>query len=420
MKDQKIKDQKPAFVRRAIVGFLFLVCLNLLSCAFETSFAFASSVPAGLPQYFALGLKNGPPQLSWMTGSAVRWNYRYQYLNAGWENWSSPTRQFVTNYIQDSTSHGYIPVFDWYEAGSQGGGPNVLFPHLSTPSFMNTYFSSYRLMLQKAGAFHSTVIVHVEPDMWSIMQQQRSQDPTTIAVSVASSGFIDVSSFANNASGFAKALVALRNKYAPNVLLAWDNSVWAVNFDPTCYNGCWSSPAAYGGRVASFYQKLAANFDLIFFNTSDRDSDYKVRVWGQPSAYAWWSSSAFNNFRQYIAAIYQATGRKSLLWQTPIGNTLSRTENDTTNHYQDNRAQYFLTPGNTPNITNYVNAGVIGILFGEGAAGNTTYWDAANDGITNPPAIDGNTLVSTYADDDGGYLRTRAAAYYASGPVPSP
>ena len=104
----------------------------------------------------------------------------------------------------------------------------------------------------------------------------------------------------------------------------------------------------------------------------------------------------------------------------PIGNTLSRTENDTTNHYQDNRAQYFLTPGNKPNITNYANAGVIGILFGEGAAGNTTYWDAANDGITNPPAIDGNTLVSTYADDDGGYLRTHAAAYYASGPVPSP
>ena len=104
----------------------------------------------------------------------------------------------------------------------------------------------------------------------------------------------------------------------------------------------------------------------------------------------------------------------------PLGNTLSRTENDTTGHYQDNRAQYFLNPGNRQNITNYVNAGVIGILFGEGAAGNATYWDAANDGVTNPPAIDGNTLVSASADDDGGFLRTRAAAYYASGPVPSP
>ena len=216
-----MKDQKPASAHRAIGASLILFCLNLLSCAFETNLAFASSVPAGLPQYFALGLKNSPPQLSWMTGSAVRWNYRYQYLNVGWENWSSPTRQFVTNYIQDSVSHGYIPVFDWYEAGSQGGSPSVLFAHLSTPPFMNSYFSSYRLMLQKAGAFHSTVIVHVEPDMWSTMQQQRSQDPATIAVSVASSGFTDVSSFTNNASGFAQALIALRNIYAPNVLLAW-------------------------------------------------------------------------------------------------------------------------------------------------------------------------------------------------------
>lgn len=69
------------------------------------------------------------------------------------------------------------------------------------------------------------------------MQQQRSQDPAKIAGSVASSGFTDVSSFAYNASGFAQALVALRNKYAPNVLLAWDNSAWAVNFDLTCYRG---------------------------------------------------------------------------------------------------------------------------------------------------------------------------------------
>src|SRR5664279_4288385 len=76
---------------------------------------------------------------------------------------------------------------------------------------------------------------------------------------------------------------------------------------PLC---CWSSPAAYGGRVASFYQKLAANFDLIFFNTSDRDSDYKVRVWGQPSANACGVLPHLIIFRQYIAAICQATGRK--------------------------------------------------------------------------------------------------------------
>jgi hypothetical protein len=374
--------------------------------------------PAALLPYFALGLKNTSINLSWMTGSGVAWNYRYQYLNVGWESWNSPSGQIVTNYIQDSVNNHYVPVFDWYEAGSQSSSASSLFSNLSSASFMNAYFASWKLMLQKAGAFTSPVIVHVEPDMWSFMQQQLSQDPTTITVSVGSSGFSEVGSFANNASGLAKALIALRNTYAPNVLLAWDNSMWAVNYDPTCYRPCWSSAATYGSYVASFYQKLAANFDMIFFHTSDRDSDYKATVLGQPSGQAWWNDTTFDRFKQYIAAIYQATGLKSMLWQTPIGNTLYLTCNNTNYHYQDNRAQYFLQAGNRQHIIDYVNAGVIGVMFGEGQTGNTSYWDNAGDGITNPLAINGNTLSSTYSDDDGGFLRTSAAAYYSSGPVP--
>src|ERR687888_1635107 len=94
------------------------------------------AVPTGLPSYFALGLKNTPPNISWMTGSGVPWNYRYHYLNVGWENWNSPTGQFVTNYIQDSVSNGYIPVFDWYEAGSQSSNLTMLFSNLASPSSM--------------------------------------------------------------------------------------------------------------------------------------------------------------------------------------------------------------------------------------------------------------------------------------------
>ena len=35
--------------------------------------------------------------------------------------------------------------------------------------------------------------------------------------------------------------------------------------------------------------------------------------------------------------------------------------------------------------------------------------------MTNPKQINGNTRLSLSADDDGGYFRERAAAYYASG-----
>ena len=38
--------------------------------------------------------------------------------------------------------------------------------------------------------------------------------------------------------------------------------------------------------------------------------------------------------------------------------------------------------------------------------------DAAKDGVTNPAPINGNTRASLSADDDGGYFKRQARAYY--------
>ena len=57
-------------------------------------------------------------------------------------------------------------------------------------------------------------------------------------------------------------------------------------------------------------------------------------------------------------------------------------------------------------------------LFGGGAGGVTCACDAAGDGITNPPAINGNSLTSLSADDDGGFFKQKSANYYQSGPIP--
>ncbi|HSJ45691.1 MAG TPA: hypothetical protein VK923_13510 [Euzebyales bacterium] len=40
------------------------------------------------------------------------------------------------------------------------------------------------------------------------------------------------------------------------------------------------------------------------------------------------------------------------------------------------------------------------------------------DGVTHPPPIDGNDLWSRSPDNDGGFLRDRAAAYYKRGAIP--
>jgi hypothetical protein len=57
----------------------------------------------------------------------------------------------------------------------------------------------------------------------------------------------------------------------------------------------------------------------------------------------------------------------------------------------------------------------VGFLFGGGADGTTCACDAQHDGVTNPQPIGANTRVSFSADDDGGYFRAQARAYYRAG-----
>src|SRR5205085_8348544 len=108
-------------------------------------------------------------------------------------------------------------------------------------------------------------------------------------------------------------------------------------------------------------------------------------------------------------------GVRMVAWQIPLGNSVMRAENQTWNHYQDNRVQWLLGPASREHLRAYVAAGFVGFLFGRGGDGATCACDAAGDGVTNPPPIDGNTRTSLSADDDGGFFKARAAAYYRSG-----
>jgi hypothetical protein len=106
---------------------------------------------------------------------------------------------------------------------------------------------------------------------------------------------------------------------------------------------------------------------------------------------------------------------RELLWWIPFGNMKVRAENNTTHHYQDNRVEWLLDEPARSRLSAYVNAGVIGFLFGGGNGEVTDASDAAGDGVTNPAPINGNTMTSLSADDDGGFFYDRAAAYYAAG-----
>jgi hypothetical protein len=371
-----------------------------------------------------LGLADAPGGAAALHASAP-FKFRYQYLAGGvntgngWSTWN-PNGQFVSWYVADSADHGTVAVFPYYmllqstpATGASESAKDL--SNLANPATMAAWYADLRLFFQRA-AGSQTVILHVEPDLWGYIEQATGtdDDATQIPASVASSGDAALTGLPNTAAGFAKAIVRLRDQLAPNVLLAYHLSVWGTNWDIAYSNSPDSQVDTLAARAGAFYRSLGASFDLTFTDIADRDASFKQIVYGDGGA-SRWDDADFVRYARFVKGYVADTGHRVVVWQIPLGNTKMRAMNDTWGHYQDNRAQWFLDdPGGT-HLAMWRDAGVLALLFGGGADGTTCACDGQGDGVTNPAAINGNTRLSLSADDDGGYFRERAAAYYATG-----
>jgi hypothetical protein len=390
--------------------------------------------PSALPNTLWLGLGNDGPQLSWMTGSGSPWYARYVYLAGGvntghsWTTWNTPSGAYATNYMNASAAAGYVPVFTYDQLLASlphtGSGESAQdLSNLANPSTMFAYYSEWQFLMTLCGQYGKTVIVHLEPDLMGYIELSDGNNATATPAAVASSGFPQAAGYPNTAAGFAQVLVHLRDLYAPNVLLAFNVSPWASGQDVSTSTQSLDI-GTLAQDVATFYQSLGANFDLLFYQVASRDAAYFQYVLGDGTAY-WWDMSNqtvpnFSRFAQWTLDLTLDTGKRGVLWHVPIGNNVYDTENNTTGHYQDNKVVYFLGPNRTANLTQFADAGIIGIMFGAGNPQCTNYFDQQGDGITNPAPIDGNTKVSIVSDDDGGYLRFQGKAYYHGTPIALP
>jgi len=417
-------------------------------------------VPAGLPAHFGVGLAAHPDDsgiYGWMPNSGIPFDYAYQYLAAGvntgqgWQTWNT-SAQFPLWYAQGASSHGYIPVFPYYQLLQSNGPCNSCgeaqrdLANLNSASVMSAYFDDFRMLMRRLGGgtwdgitgYGRTAVVHVEPDLSGYAEQAAlfsnlcygfcvgtGNDASLVKAAVASSGVSDVAGYANTFRGFMSALQHLRDVYAPNVLLAFHVSDWATGQDIGSSTDATLDAAAYGRQAGQFAVSAGAGgYDLVFNDVADRDAGYYEHVIGRN---VWWDrlNVALPNFKrweQYLAAVTGTVGRSAIVWQIPLGNQWFDTVNNTDGHYQDNRAEYFFG-----HLAELQQAGVIGLLFGAGAGGPTTNTDDKADGITNPPSFcttrgvsSGqvcNNHTSSVSDDDGGYLRMAAANYFKA-PLP--
>jgi hypothetical protein len=314
-------------------------------------------IPPGWPHHLALGVADSPGDAhSVRVRSSV--DMRYQYLAGGvntghgWATWN-PDGSFVSMYVRESFAAHVTPVFSYYQllqsSPSVGSSEQARdLSNLRDPATMRAYWADFELLLRRvnAAAGRRLVIIHVEPDLWGYLEQARA---TALARS------------------FAHRLIALRNRLAPHVLLAYHLSVWGTDEDLTNNKPSLARVDELAAISAAFYESLQANFDLVFNDVTDRDAGYYQYVESNPRT--WWGPADFARENRYIAGFTRRTHTAVVLWQLPLGDTYL---NNTWGHYRDNRLQWWLGGDSTAHLRATRAAGVIGLLFGAGATGCTT------------------------------------------------
>ena len=171
-------------------------------------------------------------------------------------------------------------MFSYYQLlqsspGNSQGEPAGEIANLVNTSTMTSYYHDLNLFFQRAAA-NSPVVLHVEPDLWAYLaaagpEQQRDDR----AGAGRRDRPADLAGLPNNAAGFAQPFVRLRDKYAPNVMLAYHFSTWGTGTDILYSRPADATVSSLGVRTGQFYQSLGANFDIAFTDLSDRDAAFK-------------------------------------------------------------------------------------------------------------------------------------------------
>jgi hypothetical protein len=244
----------------------------------------------------------------------------------------------------------------------------------------------------------------MEPDLFGYIEQHAAHgDASTVPAAVASTGIPPLHGLPNTAAGFAQAVLVLRDRLAARVIVGYPISIWGTGKDIHLSHPTSTEVDRMATAAVAFYRSLHASFDVTFTELTDRDAGYAEIVNGEGSG-AWWAPVDFTHDLRFLRDYHARIPLPIVMWQIPLGNTVSPTVNNTPYHYKDNKVQWLLGSGSGPHLRAFVNAGGAALLFGGGQAQDTDAGDASGDGHP----------------DDGGYFDARARAYYAAGALSLP
>ena len=380
----------------------------------------AGTIPTGLPARLLVGLFEDTGQ-TWMKDSGVPWDVRYRYLTKGWVNnwgWGARDGSFAQQFMTESSSRGFLPAFQYYQVNDEAGGGEAQFlSKVQNSTTMKSYFSDFKLLLQRAREFNKPVLVLLEADGFGLLQQQTQNQPNAYAA-VAATGLPELAGLPNTVAGWGLAFLQLRKSVgASNVVLGLHVSGWASGKD-VCYFSVTDALQPEVDKVYSFLKPLGlgtnttgATYDVLVGDPLDRDSDFYARTLGQNR---WWdasntaslSSASFNRYAEWLRLWNLASGKRWVLWQIPEGNS-NHLNVDNLNTatprlgYKDNRPEYFFGTDGATHRERFANSGVIALLFGRGEGRQSSH------------------LNDLYTDGQP-FLKSRAGAFLKAGGLAIP
>lgn len=378
----------------------------------------SGAVPSGVPPRMVVGLFEEWGG-TWLRDSAVPWDVRYAYFVKGWANnwgWGAHDGSMASAFFNECSSSNFIPAVQFYQLhGESGGGEGQFLAKTQNAATMASYFSDFKLLMQRAKQFNKPVIVMIEADGTGFLQSQANQNPNTYSA-IAASGLPELAGLPNTVAGWGLAFLQMRKAVgANNVVLGMHISGWASGKDIAHYSV--SDPLQ--PEVDKVYNFLAplglsanqtgATYDFLVGDPLDRDADfYRVNQgvdrWWDASDSAPINSKSFNRYAEWLRLWNVKAGKRWLLWQIPLGNSnhLNVYNNGGSREgYKDNRAEYFFGASSRAHLEKFASSGVFGLLFGAGAGGQSSY---QND---------------TYSDGQL-FMKSRAGAFLKAGGLPIP
>jgi hypothetical protein len=359
-----------------------------------------------------------------MQSSSVPWDVRYRYFVKGWvNNWGYGPYDgsWGLSYMQECDAQGFVPAIQYYQMnGEPGGGEANFYLKAQNATTMASYFGDFKILMQRAKDFDEPVMVLLEADGYAYMEKQ-SQDNPNAPAAVAATGMPELAGLPNTVAGWGLAFLQIRKAVgASKVILGMHISGWATGKDITY--GSVTAPLqpevekAYNflGPLGLSANVTGESYDLLVGDPLDRDVDfYKLglngsaqdRTW-DPSDTASINSQSFNRYAEWLRLWNQKSFKRWVLWQIPLGNSnhLNTWNNGNPREgYKDNRPEYFfgagpLGTGTPAHVQKFADAGVIGLLFGRGAEGQSTY-------------------TNDYYTDNQLFMKSRVKAFYDAGGV---